>query len=37
MVSSKAATPEAYIAELPLEHMALVVRVRDLVCQLPLG
>jgi uncharacterized protein YdhG (YjbR/CyaY superfamily) len=31
MVSSKAATPEAYLAELPAERRALVARVRDLV------
>lgn len=31
MVSSKAATPEAYIAELPPERAAIVARVRDLV------
>lgn len=31
MVSSKAATPEAYLAELPPERRALVTRVRDLV------
>jgi uncharacterized protein YdhG (YjbR/CyaY superfamily) len=31
MVSSKAATPEAYIAELPPERAALVGHVRDLV------
>ena len=31
MVSSKAATPDAYIAELPLERRALIGRVRDLV------
>jgi uncharacterized protein YdhG (YjbR/CyaY superfamily) len=31
MVSSKAATPEAYLAELPPERRALVARVRDLV------
>jgi uncharacterized protein YdhG (YjbR/CyaY superfamily) len=31
MVSSKAATPEAYIAELPPERRELVSRVRDLV------
>jgi uncharacterized protein YdhG (YjbR/CyaY superfamily) len=31
MVSSKAATPEAYLAELPPERRALVSRVRDLV------
>lgn len=31
MVSSKAATPEAYIAELPPERAALVSQVRDLV------
>ena len=31
MVSSKAATPEAYIAELPSERQALVSRIRDLV------
>ncbi len=31
MVSSKAPTPEAYIAELPPEHAALVSRLRDLV------
>jgi hypothetical protein len=31
MVSSKAATPDAYIAELPPERAALVVRLRDLI------
>jgi hypothetical protein len=31
MVSSSAATPEAYIAELPPERAALVAHVRDLV------
>jgi uncharacterized protein DUF1801 len=31
MVSSKAATPEAYLAELPRERAHLVARVRDLV------
>lgn len=31
MVSSKAPTPEAYIAELPPERAALVSRLRDLV------
>jgi uncharacterized protein YdhG (YjbR/CyaY superfamily) len=31
MVSSKAATPDAYIAELPPERAALVSRLRDLV------
>ena len=31
MVSSKAATPEAYIAELPPERRDLISRVRDLV------
>ena len=31
MVSSKAATPEAYLAELPPERRALVSRVRDLI------
>ena len=31
MVSSKAATPEAYIAELALERAALAAQVRDLV------
>ena len=31
MVSSKAATPEAYIAELPLERRELVERIRDIV------
>jgi uncharacterized protein YdhG (YjbR/CyaY superfamily) len=31
MVSSKAATPEAYIAELPPERRELISRVRDLV------
>lgn len=31
MVSSKAATPEAYIAELPPDRAALVSHVRDLV------
>jgi hypothetical protein len=38
MVSSKAATPEAYIAELPAERQALVAKVRDLVnANLPPG
>ena len=38
MVSSKAATPEAYIAELPPERAELVSRVRDLVnANLPHG
>jgi hypothetical protein len=31
MVSSKAATPDAYIAELPSERAALVIRLRDLI------
>src|SRR5918996_2174883 len=31
MVSSKAATPEAYLADLPPERQALVAKVRDLV------
>jgi len=31
MVSSKAPTPEAYLAELPPERAALVARLRDLV------
>jgi Domain of unknown function (DU1801) len=31
MVSSKAATPDAYVAELPPERAALVSRLRDLV------
>ena len=31
MVSSKAATPEAYIAELPPERRELVERIRDIV------
>ena len=31
MVSSRAATPEAYLEELPPERRALVVRLRDLV------
>jgi uncharacterized protein YdhG (YjbR/CyaY superfamily) len=31
MVSSKAATPDAYIAELPPERAALVARLRDLI------
>jgi uncharacterized protein YdhG (YjbR/CyaY superfamily) len=31
MASSKAATPEAYLAELPPERAAVVARVRDLV------
>jgi hypothetical protein len=31
VASSKAATPEAYIAELPPERQALVSRVRDLI------
>ena len=31
MVSSKAATPEAYIAELPPERRELVARIRDIV------
>jgi uncharacterized protein YdhG (YjbR/CyaY superfamily) len=31
MVSSKAATPEAYIAELPPERQELVARIRDIV------
>jgi hypothetical protein len=31
MVSSKAATPDAYIAELPPERAALISRLRDLV------
>lgn len=38
MVSSKAATPEAYLAELPPDWAALVARVRDLVnAHLPPG
>ena len=38
MVSSKAATPEAYLDELPPERRALVERVRDLVnANLPAG
>jgi hypothetical protein len=38
MVSSKAATPEAYFAELPPERAALIARVRDLVnANLPPG
>jgi uncharacterized protein YdhG (YjbR/CyaY superfamily) len=38
MVSSKAATPEAYIAELPPERRELVARLRDLVnANLPEG
>jgi uncharacterized protein YdhG (YjbR/CyaY superfamily) len=38
MVSSKAATPEAYLAELPPERRELVSRVRDLVnANLPAG
>ena len=38
MVSSKAATPEDYIAELPPERAALVAHVRDLVnANLPPG
>ena len=38
MVSSKAATPEAYIAELPPDRQALVAKVRDLVnANLPPG
>jgi uncharacterized protein YdhG (YjbR/CyaY superfamily) len=38
MVSSKAASPEAYIAELPPERRELVSRVRDLVnANLPPG
>ena len=38
MVSSKAATPEAYIAELPPERATLISRVRDLVnAHLPPG
>jgi len=38
MVSSKAATPEAYIAELPPDRAALVSRLRDLVnANLPPG
>ena len=38
MVSSKAATPEAYLAELPPERAALIARVRDLVnANLPPG
>ena len=31
MVSSKAATPEAYIAELPPERQELIARIRDIV------
>jgi hypothetical protein len=38
VVSSKAATPEAYLAELPPERSAVVGRVRDLVnAHLPSG
>ena len=38
MVSSKAATPEAYLAELPSERAALISHVRDLVnAHLPPG
>ena len=38
MASSKAATPEDYIAELPPERAALIARVRDLVnANLPEG
>ena len=38
MVSSKAATPDDYIAELPQERQALVSRVRNLVnANLPVG
>ncbi len=38
MVSSKAATPEAYLAELPPERQALAAKVRDLVnANLPPG
>jgi uncharacterized protein YdhG (YjbR/CyaY superfamily) len=38
VVSSKAATPEAYLAELPPERAAVVARVRDLVnANLPSG
>ena len=38
MVSSKAATPEAYLAELPPERQALASKVRDLVnANLPPG
>ena len=38
MVSSKAATPEAYLAELPPERQALVAKLRDLVnANLPPG
>ena len=38
MVSSKAATPEAYLAELPPERAELISRVRDLVnANLPAG
>ncbi len=38
MVSSKAATPEAYIAELPPERRELVQRIRDIVnANLPEG
>ena len=38
MVSSKAATPDAYIAELPPDRAALVSRLRDLVnANLPPG
>ena len=38
MVSSKAATPEAYLAELPPERAALISHVRDLVnAHLPPG
>ena len=38
MVSSKAATPEAYLSELPPERQALVTKVRELVnANLPPG
>jgi hypothetical protein len=38
MVSSKAATPDAYVAQLPSERAAVVSRVRDLVnANLPTG
>jgi hypothetical protein len=38
MVSSKAPTPEAYLAELPPERAALVSRLRDLInANLPAG
>ena len=38
MVSSKAATPEAYLAELPAERAASIGRIRDLVnASIPAG